>query len=47
MLTRQGNPSEFLSLSKTMDIDVVEIISLGPDGLLDGFEDDDVSHILN
>ncbi|MFL2976286.1 MAG: GTPase [Candidatus Thalassarchaeaceae archaeon] len=27
MLTRQGNPSEFLSLSKTMDIDVVEIIS--------------------
>ena len=26
---------------------VVEIISLGPDGLLDGPEDDDVTHILN
>jgi general secretion pathway protein G len=30
-----------------VDNNVVEIISLGPDGLLDGFEDDDVSHILN
>ena len=27
MLTRQGNPSEFLSLAETMDIDAVEIIS--------------------
>ena len=25
----------------------IEIISLGPDGLLEGLEDDDVSHILN
>ena len=30
-----------------VDNNVVEIISLGPDGLLDGPEDDDVSHILN
>ena len=27
MLNREGNPSEFLSLAETMDIDVVEIIS--------------------
>ena len=30
-----------------VDNNVVEIISIGPDGLLDGPEDDDVSHILN
>ena len=30
-----------------VDNNVVEIISLGPDGLLDGPEDDDVSYILN
>ena len=30
-----------------VDNNVVEIISLGPDGLLEGPEDDDVSHILN
>ena len=29
-----------------MDNNVVEIISLGPDGLLDGPEDDDITHIL-
>ena len=25
----------------------IEIISLGPDGLLKGLEDDDISHVLN
>jgi len=29
-----------------VDNNVVEIISLGPDGLLDGPEDDDITHIL-
>ena len=29
-----------------MENNVVEIISIGPDGLLDGPEDDDVTHIL-
>lgn len=29
-----------------MENNVVEIISIGPDGLLDGPEDDDITHIL-
>ena len=29
-----------------MENNVVEIISIGPDGLLDGSEDDDITHIL-